>query len=160
MLNGVTSLPMRSMFFWTWGTHCLRTANSSGMVVLGSRRTSLHCGSLGSKKENSGGGEREKNERNEFELGCNSPFFSGTENPKLCVPFSPVYAHEESMCKPLQHRRTLIFCNRLFNRFNQITNLGKCPCCACRGERNQMWQSMACREPNEALENQTEAENK
>lgn len=57
--DGATSLPMRSMFFCTWGTHCLRTANSSGMVVPGSRRTSLHCSSLGSKKENSGGGRKE-----------------------------------------------------------------------------------------------------
>lgn len=56
----ITSLPMRSMFFWTRGTHCLRTANSSGMVVLGSSRTSLHWGSLGSKKENSGGGREDK----------------------------------------------------------------------------------------------------
>jgi len=60
--DGVTSLPMRSMFFWTWGTHCRRIANSSGMVVLGSKRTSLHCGSPGSKKENSGGGRTEGTE--------------------------------------------------------------------------------------------------
>lgn len=60
ILCGSTSCPMTQMFLWTWGTHCLSTANSSGMVVLGSTRTSLHCGSRGSKKENSKSCEKER----------------------------------------------------------------------------------------------------
>lgn len=133
MLDGVTSLPMRSMFFWTWGTHCLRTANSSGMVVLGSRRTSLHCGSLGSKKENSGSGEMTKMTDTHFNCYVihHEPF---RWELKASFFFSPVYAREESMSETLQHRHTLTFCNTPLNRFNQISNLGKCPCCACRGE--------------------------
>lgn len=60
IISSSTSYAMTQMFLWTWGTHCRSTANSSGMVVLGSRRTSLHCGSLGSKKENSKSCEKER----------------------------------------------------------------------------------------------------
>lgn len=60
MIGSSTSCPMTQMFLWTWGTHCRRTAKSSGMLVLGSTRTSLHWGSLGSKKENSESGEKQR----------------------------------------------------------------------------------------------------
>lgn len=45
----LTSLPMTSILCWTWGTHWRTMANSSGMVVCGSKRISWHAGSLGSK---------------------------------------------------------------------------------------------------------------
>ena len=45
----LTSLPITSILCWTWGTHWRTMANSSGMVVWGSKRISWHAGSLGSK---------------------------------------------------------------------------------------------------------------
>lgn len=127
---------MRWMFFWTWGTHCLRTANSSGMVVLGSLRTSLHCGSLGSKKENSASGEK----KTETKVYCNANQIDRW-NPSE----TPTYA-----CRESTKRSTLNFRDRLRDRFFQITNLGKCLCCASRAEWNQMRRWKEYYEPNEA----------
>lgn len=127
---------MRWMFFWTWGTHCLRMANSSGMVVLGSRRTSLHCGSLGSKKENSACGEK----KTETKVYCNA---NQIDRWSPCE--TPTYA-----CRESTKRSTLNFRDRLRDRFFQITNLRKCLCCASRAEWNQMRRWKEYYEPNEA----------
>lgn len=58
---------------------------------------------------------------------------------------TPTYA-----CRESTKRSTLNFCDRLRDRFFQITNLGKCLCCASRAEWNQMRRWKEYYEPNEA----------
>lgn len=58
---------------------------------------------------------------------------------------TPTYA-----CRESTKRSTLNFRDRLRDRFFQITNLGKCLCCASRAEWNQMRRWKEYYEPNEA----------
>lgn len=135
---------------WMVSPHCQwgRCSSGPGGPTVWGRRTALVCWCWDPEERPCTGARWGQRRRilevvgvtKTTEITCNSPWLTEPLIQSFMIRlllYGVCGWRERVRNSAAQTYSILTFC-RLLDRFNQITNLGKCPCCACRGEWNQI----------------------